>query len=162
MIVVEEREGVIQMFRFFVGVMLLACAGSNWAGEPRFSLRITTHDRPSSPAQEAQSALWNDPMIRLMRAMDADFGHLLVGQPGGRTPPVFVMGFGGGLPPRILSAAIESSLTPISEPPVAVVWPWIKENEPAPPPMEEQLALLLGQRLERMPGPGGGTSRVDP
>lgn len=151
------------MFRLFITVVLLGCASLTWAGDPKISLSITAgQERSSSPAQEAQRALWNDPMIRLMRAMDAEFGHLLVGQPGGRTPPVFVVGVGGGLPPRILSAAIENSLTPISEPPAAVIWPWTKENEPAPPPMEEQLALLLGQRLEQTLESRGSASTVDP
>ena len=151
------------MSKVFIAVVLLGCAGQTWAGEPKVSLSITAgQSRSSTPAQQARMALWNDPMIRLMRGMDAEFGHLLVGQPGGRTPPVFVVGVGGGLPPRILSAAIENSLTPISEPSAAVVWPWSKENEPAPPPMEEQLALLLGQRLEQRLGSRGLTSRVDP
>lgn len=139
--------------RILLAITFVAIAQSGGAGEPKLSLKITAGSNQSlSPVQEAQRALWNDPMLRLMRAMDAELGHLLVGQPGGRTPPVISVGLGGGLPPRILSAAIETSLTPISEPPTAVVWPWLKEKEPAAPPMEAQLAQLLGDRLERRLG----------
>ena len=138
------------MFRLFMAITLLGLAHSTWAGEPRFSLNINVgSQRSSSPAKEAQLALWNDPMIRLMRAMDAEFGHLLIGQPGGRTPPLISIGFGGGIPPRILTASIENSLAKTTEAPTAIAWPWINENEPPPPPMEEQLALLLGKRLEQ-------------
>jgi hypothetical protein len=139
-----------------MAITVLALAHTTWAGEPHFSLSISADGhRSSSPAQEAQRALWNDPMIRLMRAMDAEVGHLMIGQPGGgRTPPLFSIGMGGGLPPRILSAAIETSLAGSIEPPTAVAWPWLDENEPTPPPMEEQLALLLGKRLEQRLGSG--------
>ncbi|MCK5378582.1 MAG: hypothetical protein KAJ78_04225 [Acidobacteria bacterium] len=140
----------MSMFRLFMAITLLGLAHPTWAGEPRFSLSINVGGRQSlSPAQEAQLALWNDPMIRLMRAMDAEFGHLLIGQPGGRTPPLIAIGVGGGLPPRVLSASIEHNLARSTEPPAAIAWPWLKENEPTPPPMEEQLALLLGERLEQ-------------
>lgn len=150
--------------RIFIAITLVAVTQTAWAGEPKFSLSIAAGSHQSlSPVQEAQRALWNDPMLRLMRAMDAEFGHLLVGQPGGRTPPVIAVGIGGGLPPRILSAAIENSLTPISEPPTAITWPWLKEKEPAAPPMEAQLAQLLGERLERRLGSAGVVNpRADP
>jgi hypothetical protein len=140
--------------RFFMAITLLIFAHTTWAGDPHFSLSISADGhRSSSPAQEAQRALWNDPMIRLRRAMDAEIGHLLIGQPGGgRTPPLVSIGMGGGLPPRILSAAIETNLAASIEPPTAVAWPWLDENEPTPPPMEEQLALLLGKRLEQRLG----------
>jgi len=135
---------------FFTVIGLLALVQTTWAGDTSFSLSLSTGGHQSlSPAQEAQMALWNDPMIRLMRAMDADLGHLLIGQPGGgRTPPLISVGVGGGLPPRILTASIERNLSKATEPPTAIAWPWHKENEPTPPPMEEQLALLLGKRLE--------------
>ncbi len=144
----------MSLLRLFMAITLVTFAQSTWAGEPRFSLSISAGTHQSlSPVQEAQLALWNDPMIRLMRAMNAEFGHLMIGQPGGgRTPPLVSIGMGGGLPPRVLSAAIEHNLAGSPEPPTAVAWPWLKENEPAPPPMEEQLALLLGERLEQRMG----------
>lgn len=146
----------MSFFRLFMAITLSVLAHSTWAGEPKFSLSITAGGHQSlSPLKEAQRALWNDPMIRLMRAMDAEVGHLLIGQPGGgRTPPLVSVGMGGGLPPRVLSAAIEHNLAGPSEPPTAIPWPWLKEKEPAPPPLEEELALLLGKRLERRLGSG--------
>ncbi len=154
----------MSLLRLFMAITLLAFAQSTSAGEPRFSLSISAGTHQSlSPVQEAQLALWNDPMIRLMRAMDGEIGHLLIGQPGGgRTPPLVSVGLGGGLPPRILTAAIEQNLAGTTEPPAAITWPWLKENEPAPPPMEEQLALLLGERLERRLGSSDQTFTGDP
>jgi len=150
--------------RFSMGITFLALVHSTWAGEPKFSLSISAGSHRSlSPVQEAQLALWNDPMVRLMRAMDAEVGHLLIGQPGGgRTPPLVSVGMGAGIPPRVLSAAIEHNLAGPTEPPTAVAWPWLKKNEPTPPPMEEQLALLLGERLERRLGSEDQTLTADP
>ena len=150
--------------RFCLAITLLGLAHPTWAGDTSFSLSISAGShRSMSPAQEAQLALWNDPMIRLMRAMNAEIGHLLVGQPGGGiTPPLVSVGVGSGLPPRILSASIEHNLARSTEPPTAIAWPWLKENEPTPPPMEEQLALLLGERLEQRLGSRGQASTVVP
>jgi len=152
------------VLRLFMAITLLALVQSTWAGEPKFSLSISAGSHQSlSPLQEAQRALWNDPMIRLMRAMDAEVGHLLIGQPGGgRTPPLVSVGMGAGLPPRVLSAAIEHNLAGSTEPPTAVAWPWLKENEPTPPPLEEQLALFLGNRLEQRLGSGDQALTADP
>ncbi|RLE22205.1 MAG: hypothetical protein DRJ65_14400 [Acidobacteria bacterium] len=150
--------------RLFLAITLLGLAHPAWAGETSFSLSLSAGGHRSlSPAQEAQLALWNDPMNRLIYAMDAEIGHLLIGQPGGgRTPPLISVGVGGGLPPRILSASIEHNLARSTEPPTAVAWPWLKENEPTPPPMEEQLALLLGERLEQSLESRGQASTVVP
>ncbi len=158
------KKKTMSVFRLFMAITLLGLAHPTWAGEASFSLNISAGSRRSlSPAQEARLALWNDPMIRLMRAMDAEVGHLLIGQPGGgRTPPLISVGVGGGLPPRILSASIEHNLARSIEPPTAIAWPWLKENEPTPPPMEEQLALLLGERLEQRLGSRGQASTVVP
>ena len=122
-------------------------------GEPRFSLNI--HAGAGShgdPVKEAQQALWNDPMIRLMRAADAELGHLLVGQPGGRTPPAIVVGFRAGLPPHILGAALENSFPRTAEPTVTWRWPWAQQPEDASPTLDEVLALQLGQMLEQRIG----------
>lgn len=143
------------MIRKGLTIALLTVAATTvHAGEPRFSLhlRATTVPRSLSPTQQAQMALWNDPMVRLMRTMDAELGHLMVGQPGGRTPPLIMAGLGGGLPPRILASAFEHSFSRAVEPPPVIQWPWSESDDTNPPPMEEELARLLGQRLERRLG----------
>lgn len=154
----------MSVFRLFVAITLLSLAQPTWAGDASFSLSLSAGShRSMSPTQEAQMALWNDPMLRLMRAMNAEVGQLMIGQPGGgMTPPLISVGVGGGLPPRILSASIEHNLARSTEPPTAIAWPWLKENEPTPPPMEEQLALLLGERLEQQLGSRGQASTVVP
>ncbi len=120
------------------------------AGEPRFSLNIHSSSTSfSDPSEEAKDAIWNDPMVQLMRAADAEFGHLLVGQPGGRTPPAIVVGYRAGLPPHILGAALENSLPRTAEPAVTWQWPWAPRSETNAPALDELLALQLGQRLEQ-------------
>ena len=87
-------------------------------------------------------------MVQLMRAADVELGRLLVGQPGGRTPPAIVVGFRAGLPPHILGAALESSFPRTAEPTVTWQWPWALQPEEPSPTLDETLALQLGQRLE--------------
>lgn len=138
------------MRRLLFAALVLGVASVSAAGEPHFKLSLSAGgQRAASPTQEAQAALWSDPMVRLMLAMDSEVGHVLIGQPGGRTPPLIRAGLRSGVSPRILSAAIDHSLSGSAEPPTAVAWPWSKNNEPAAPPMEEQLAQLLARRLER-------------
>lgn len=130
-----------------VGTMLFA--GFAGADEPRFSLEVSTGGHPHlGVADEARKALWNDPMARLMRAADAEFGHLLIGQPGGRTPPAIVVGFRAGVPPHIIGASIESNL--VSRTPshnVAIPWPWTSRTPENETSMEEGFALELAERL---------------
>lgn len=134
-------------------ICILVAAAQAIGGEPRFSLNIHAGGGPTvDPSAEAQRALWNDPMIRLMRAADAEFGHLLVGQPGGRTPPAIVVGFRAGVPPHILGAAIENSLPRTAEPTVTWQWPWAPQPEDPSPALDELIALQLGQRLEQRVG----------
>ena len=137
-----------------VGLVALLAAGLCQAGERRFSLNLSASaGRGSlSAAQEAQLALWNDPMIRIRRAMDIEMGRILLGQPGGRTPPLFSVAVGGGQPPRVIRASFENNLARTTVPPPAIAWPWLEIEEPEQPSMEEQLGLLLGRRLEQKLG----------
>ena len=110
-------------------------------------IRTSGHPHLSAP-EEARQALWSDPMLRLTRAADAELGHLLIGQPGGRTPPAFVIGFRPGVPPQILGASIESSLPRTSTFKTSIPWPWAHDKDTEGPTLEEELALELGSRLQ--------------
>jgi len=134
-------------------ICLLVTAAPAAGGEPRFSLNLQASVSPADwPADEAQRALWNDPMARLVRAADVELGRLLVGQPGGRTPPVVAVGFRPGLPPRILAAAFENNLPRMAEPTTTWQWPWAPQTRSSSPDLDELIALQLGQRLEQRIG----------
>jgi hypothetical protein len=128
--------------------MLVTCAAAQ-ADEPRFSLEIHSGGHPQlDVAAEARKALWEDPMARLMRAADAEFGHLLIGQPGARTPPVIVVGFRPGVAPHIIGASIESNLasrTVVHS--VTIPWPWISEHADEELSLEQGFAVDLANRL---------------
>ncbi len=151
--------------RALVLSMLFATCPGLWsaAGEIEFSLNLTVDTlRKAAAVEAAQEALWNDPMVRLMQAMDAEVGHVMLGQPGSRTPPLISIGVGPGVSPHVIAAAIERSLSHQIEPPAAFVLKWNDEDKkdegPAPPPMEEELALGLGRLLEQQVGATTGLS----
>lgn len=123
------------------------------AGEPRFSLSISGGGSSvGTISEEAQRALWNDPMAKLMRAADIELGRILVGQPGGRTPPAFLVGVTPGQPLHILGAAFENNLPKTAEPTTIWQWPWAPKTDEAHPTLEETFSFQLGQRLEQQVG----------
>jgi len=147
-----------------LSTLFIAVSG-HWgvAGESGFSLNLTVDTlRKAAAVEAAQEALWNDPMVRLMLAMDAEVGHVMLGQPGSRTPPLISIGVGPGVSPHVIAAAIERSLSHQIEPPAAFTLKWNDEDKkdegPTPPPIEEELALGLGRLLEQQVGATTGLS----
>jgi len=120
------------------------------ADEPTFTLEIQTGGGSANQAEEAAKALWDDPMARLMRAADAELGHLLIGQPGGRTPPILLVGFRSGVSPYIINASIERNLSSrTTSRTTTIPWPWATPDKPTGLSLEEGLALDLAERLGR-------------
>jgi len=98
---------------FFIGILGFLTADIEnpaQAGDLQFSLRINSFQSGHDPAQEAASALWNDPMNQLIRATNAELGRLLVGQPGGVSAPVIAVGFQAGIQPRVIARVIDSAI----------------------------------------------------
>jgi hypothetical protein len=50
-----------------------------------------------------------------------------------------------GLPLGLVTTAVQAGLDLAGRSEIRIRWPW--SDEPEPPPLEEQLALLLGERL---------------
>jgi len=115
-----------------------------------FSLRLEEElARPRvDPRTEARLAQWNSPMGRLMYNMQQQQGALMRGgQPGGSGGLAFRLKFQRGLSPAMMAATVEGGVELYERAVLVIRWPWRKDEGEAMP-MEEQLSLLLGHRLE--------------
>ncbi|HSN56786.1 MAG TPA: hypothetical protein VLT32_19100 [Candidatus Sulfomarinibacteraceae bacterium] len=137
--------------------LAVAAAGAVPAGaedERPFSLDLDRMTfRPTDQRTEARLARWNDdPMARVAMHMASEQARILGGgQPGAGQPRslVFSVKLQRGLA-AALTVASSASGVEFYERRLAVIrWPWQDEDE-APPamPLDEQLSILLGDRLE--------------
>jgi hypothetical protein len=137
--------------------LAVAAAGAVPAGaedERPFTLGLDRMTfRPTDQRTEARLARWNDdPMARVAMHMASEQARIIGGnQPGaGRQNAMVVsMQFRKGLA-AALTVASSASGVELYERRLAVIrWPWQDEAE-APPamPLDEQLSILLGDRLE--------------
>jgi hypothetical protein len=74
-------------------------------------------------------------------------GLMRGGQPGGSGALAFRLKFQKGLSPAVMAATSESGVELYERAVHVIRWPWRKDEGEAMP-MEEQLSLLLGHRLE--------------
>lgn len=130
---------------------LLSAPVFSGAGDAGFSLgldEISLAPRPD-PRTEARLAEWNSPMGRLMAAFQQQQAWVMRGaQPGMDrvTGAVFRFKLQQGVPVELLAATTEASFD-IATQRVRVDWPW-KPSEGEPQrSLEEEIAILLGQRL---------------
>ena len=140
------------MRRTFFILVVAAAPLFAGAGDVEFSLNINNMALGTKPdlRTEARLAHWNSPMGRLMAAFQQQQAWVIRGtQPGLERVSGAVVGvkLRRGLPLEVLASSMEGGLR-ISEERLAVVrWPW--DDSPGEPalPLDEQLSLLLGQRL---------------
>ena len=109
--------------------------------------------RPQDPRTQARLARWNDdPMARVAMAMASEHARMLGGhQPGMGQPRamVFSVRLQKGLAAALMVSSSASGVE-FYERRVAVIrWPWEKDDEAKPAmPLDEQLTVMLGRRLE--------------
>jgi len=138
--------------RILTIIMLTIAANFAAATDVNFSLNLDTTPvapRPD-PRKEARLAEWNSPMGRLIHNFNQQQAWMMRGtMPGGER----VQGLAvkvkvqNGLPIHLLAATMQAS-TAVSESRIAVVrWPWSKDVEEPVMTLDEQLSLLLGNRL---------------
>lgn len=118
--------------------------------QERFTLGLERLDLSDlDPRTQARLAQWNDPMGRVeahVRQQQADI--LRGGQPGGSGAIAFRAKLQRGFKPRLMVAWVDAG-TDVYERSMGVIrWPWSDRADEVPS-VEEQLALLLGRRLER-------------
>lgn len=137
--------------------LAVAAAGAVPAGaedERPFTLDLDEMTfRPTDQRTEARLARWNDdPMARVAMHMASEQARIIGGnQPGAGRQNAMVVSvqFRKGLA-AALTVASSASGVELYERRMAVIrWPWVDDDE-APPamPLEEQLTVLLGERLE--------------
>ncbi len=140
------------MRRFLTVIVLMIAANFAAAADVNFSLnidQIPLTPKPD-PRKEARLAEWNSPMGRLIHNFNQQQAWMMRGtMPGGeRVHGLAVkVKIQNGLPLHLLAATMQAS-TAISESRIAIVrWPWSTDVEEPVMSLDEQLSLLLGNRL---------------
>jgi hypothetical protein len=130
--------------------VLIAAAVTAGAAEPRFSLGLSELDLSQLDARtQARLARWNDPMGRAAAHMQQEQANLLGGgQPGGSQAIAFRAKLQSGFRPQLIVATGEAGVEAYERSLGVIRWPWRPSDEQALP-IEEQLSLLLGRRLEQ-------------
>jgi hypothetical protein len=98
---------------------------------------------------QARLAQWNDPTGRAAAHLQQEQAHLLGGgQPGGSPGIAFRVKVQSGFRPRLIVATVDAGVEAYERSMGVIRWPWRASDEEALP-IEEQLSLLLGHRLEQ-------------
>ena len=109
--------------------------------------------RPQDPRTQARLARWNDdPMARVAMAMASEHARMLGGhQPGMGRPRamVFSVRLQKGLAAALMVSSSASGVEFYERRMTVIRWPWEKDDDAKPAmPLDEQLTVLLGKRLE--------------
>lgn len=110
--------------------------------------------RPSDPRTQARLARWNDdPMARVAMHMASEQARLIGGnQPGMDRPRgmVFSVRLQQGLAAALMVSTSASGVSFYERRMAVITWPWEKDEEARPAmPLDEQLTVMLGDRLEK-------------
>jgi hypothetical protein len=129
--------------------LLITAAATAVAAEDEFTLGLETLDlTPRDPRTEARLAQWNSPMGRMMYDMHQQLSQLQRGgQPGGSGGLAFRVGLQSGVAAAIVAASVDAGVELYERSVEVVEWPWHSSEETALP-IDKQLSLLLGRRLE--------------
>jgi len=139
------------MRKTLILLALLSAPALSSAGDPGFSLDLDGFSfapRPD-PRTEARLAEWNSPMGRMMAVFEQQQAWVMRGtQPGLErvTGVAFRLKMQNGVPVKLLAATMEAS-SDVSTQPVTFEWPWKRSDENPQMSLEEEIAILLGQRL---------------
>ncbi len=109
--------------------------------------------RPQDPRTQARLARWNDdPMARVAMHMASEQARMIGGhQPGAGRPNAMVVSvkFRKGLAAALMVASTSSGVEFYERQMAVIRWPWEKDDKDKPAmPLDEQLTVLLGERLE--------------
>jgi hypothetical protein len=141
---------------FLVLALLIAApAVANEADDQKqFNLQLDKISlRPQDPRTQARLARWNDdPMARVAMAMASEQARMLGGhQPGMGQPRamVFSVRLQKDLAAALMVSSSASGVEFYERRMTVIRWPWEKDDEVKPAmPLDEQLTVLLGKRLE--------------
>ncbi len=107
--------------------------------------------RPRDPRTEARLAVWNAPLGRLSHHLADEQARLLAGGGPVGTVPAAVLGLKlqRGLGLQVVAGTTEAGIERYEQTVRVIRWPWSDDSVAPVLPLDEQLALLLGRRLER-------------
>ncbi len=119
-----------------------------------FDLDLENLDfRPRDPRTEARLARWNDdPMARVAMHMATEQARMLGGnQPGAGRPSAMVISvkFRQGLAAALTVASSVSGIELYERRIAVITWPWAENDDKPAMPLDEQITVMLGDRLER-------------
>ena len=136
------------MRRLIVTILVIGTAALS-AGEDEFSLDLENIDLSRrDPRTEARLAGWNSPMGRMIFQMHEQQSMLQRGgMPGGSGGLAFRVKLRSGVGMAIVAATVDAGVEFYERSVEVVEWPWHKSNGSVMP-IEEQLSVLLGRRLE--------------
>lgn len=126
------------------------------ASDSRFSLRLDEIQlQPRlDPKTEARRAMWNDPMGRLVHQFHQQQSWIMRGTAPGsdRTTGAAVrLKAQNGLPLNLVATMTRGGLDLMGRTELAIPWPWSDDEDP--PPLDEQIAVMLGERLAPVESP---------
>ena len=109
--------------------------------------------KPQDPRTQARLARWNDdPMARVAMAMASEQAHIVGGHQPGMSQPramVFSVRLQKGLAAALMVSSSASGVEFYERRMAVITWPWEDEEETKPAmPLDEQLTVMLGERLE--------------
>jgi hypothetical protein len=139
----------ILVFAFLISSSVLA----DEADKP-FDLALEEAMRqPRDPRTQARLARWNDdPMARVAMHMASEQARIMGGnQPGAGQPRalVFAVQLQKGLAAALTVASSASGVEFYERRMAVIRWPWETDDENKPSmPLDEQLTVMLGDRLE--------------
>lgn len=104
---------------------------------------------PVDPRTEARLAQWNSPMGRLAYQIQEQQASLMRGsQPGGAIGLGVRLKLQSGVGSHLMASSLDTGIE-LYESSIAVIsWPWQEPHDRQALPIEQQLSLLLGRRLE--------------
>ena len=145
------------LIRFALVLVLLAAtpvAADEGDNQKQFRLDLDKISlKPQDPRTQARLARWNDdPMARVAMAMASEQARMLGGhQPGAGRPNamVFSVRLQKGLAAALMVSTSVSGVEFYERRMTVIRWPWEKDDEAKPAmPLDEQLTVMLGKRLE--------------
>ncbi len=140
--------------RHLLVVPLIAATLPCSAGDSEFSLGLDRIDpRTLDPRTEARLAQWNSPMGRTEDHVRQQQAEILSGsQPGGGSGAlVFRAKLQKGYRPRLVVGSSVAGVDFYERTLTVIRWPWSQSDEPTVP-LEEQLSLMLADRMRRSVG----------
>lgn len=143
-----------RLFLVLALVIAAPAAAAEADDQKQFNLELDKISlKPQDPRTQARLARWNDdPMARVAMAMASEQAHILGGhQPGMGQPRamVFSVRLQKGLAAALMVSSSASGVEFYERRMAVITWPWQDEEETKPAmPLDEQLTVMLGERLE--------------